>query len=115
MLRRRSLVVMLFATFTLGAAMPHAAATAAPVGAEAQDSGDDDAPRPGSNDADGDIPDDAFTIIGTPDAGPAPEDAGDRGGWAQFAVLGALVAGVGFVFWRIASSARAAQRQPGAG
>ena len=57
-----------------------------------------------------DVPDDAGRIIGTPDPGPDPEHSGDRGGWAQLVLLGALVAGVAFITWRIA---RAARHAPG--
>ena len=60
------------------------------------------------------IPDDAFSIVGTPDPGPKPEHSGDRGGWAQFLTLGLIVAGVGLVGWRIARGMRSAQAaEPG--
>lgn len=54
-----------------------------------------------------DIPDDCRTIVGCPDAGPAPENPGDRGGYAQLLTLVVLVGGVGFIGWRIVRSARA--------
>ena len=60
------------------------------------------------------IPDDAFSIVGTPDPGPKPEHSGDRGGWAQFLTLGLIVAGVGLVGWRIARGMRSARAaEPG--
>ena len=40
-------------------------------------------------------------IIGSPDAGPGPDDAGDRGGWAQLALAGILLVAVGFIAFRI--------------
>ncbi len=46
-------------------------------------------------------------IIGSPDAGPDPEDAGDRGGWAQLALAGVLLVGVGFIAFRIVRGVRA--------
>ena len=60
---------------------------AAPAGAQESDD------EPPSEDRS--IPDDAFTIVGSPDPGPEPEHPGDRGGWAQFLTLGLIVAGVG--------------------
>lgn len=56
------------------------------------------------------IPAGAGRIIGSPDPGPDPEHSGDRGGWAQFLTLGAIVGGLGFIMWRIASSARRTRR-----
>ncbi|MGI9605935.1 MAG: hypothetical protein ACR2P0_07320 [Acidimicrobiales bacterium] len=40
-------------------------------------------------------------IVGTPDAGPDPEDAGDRGGWAQLGIALVMFGGIGFIGWRI--------------
>lgn len=45
--------------------------------------------------------DDAGRIIGSPDAGPDPQHSGDRGGWAQYATLATMTAGIGFIAWRI--------------
>ena len=57
---------------------------------------------------------DAGRIIGSPDAGPDPQQSGDRGGWAQLLTLGALAAGVGFITWRIVAAARRAPGSTGA-
>ena len=46
------------------------------------------------------------SIIGSPDAGPDPDDAGDRGGWAQLVLAVVLVGGVGFIMTRIIRAAR---------
>ena len=60
------------------------------------------------------IPAGADRIIGSPEAGPKPQQSGDRGGSLQFATLGAVAAAVGFIMWRIARAARrAAHRMPG--
>ena len=48
-------------------------------------------------------------IIGSPEAGPDPEDAGDRGGWAQLVLAVVLFGGIGFIAWRIASGLRTQQ------
>ena len=40
-------------------------------------------------------------ITGSPDAGPSPEDAGDRGGAAQLLLAGVLVFGLLFIASRI--------------
>lgn len=45
-------------------------------------------------------------IVGSPDPGPKPTDAGDRGGAAQLALAGVLLAGVGFIGFRISQSIR---------
>lgn len=58
---------------------------------------------------DDDIPPGARRSIGSPEAGPKPEHSGDRGGWAQLTLLGALALGVGFIMWRIG---RAVHRGP---
>lgn len=54
-----------------------------------------------------DVSDQCRTIIGCADAGPAPENPGDRGGYAQLLTLLVIVGGVGFIGWRIVRSARA--------
>lgn len=45
-------------------------------------------------------------IVGSPEAGPDPEDAGDRGGWAQLTLAGVIVAGVAFIASRIVRESR---------
>ena len=52
------------------------------------------------------IPSGADRIIGSPEAGPDPQQSGDRGGSLQFATLGAVAAAVGFIMWRISRAAR---------
>ena len=52
------------------------------------------------------VPPGADRIIGSPEAGPKPQQTGDRGGSLQFATLGAVAAAVGFIMWRIARAAR---------
>ena len=47
------------------------------------------------------------TIIGCDDAGPKPQSPGDRGGWAQFLTLGAVVIGIAFIATKIVRAARA--------
>ena len=56
-----------------------------------------------------DLPDQCRTIIGCPDAGPEPENPGDRGGWAQLMTLGVLALAVAFVMTKVIRAARAAQ------
>lgn len=51
-------------------------------------------------------------IIPRPDEGQAPEDPGDRGGWAQLLVLGLVVAGLGLIVVLIWRSGRAGRRPP---
>lgn len=53
-------------------------------------------------------PSGADRIIGSPDAGPAPQHSGDRGGALQFATLGAVAAATALIMWRIARAARQA-------
>ena len=48
-------------------------------------------------------------IIGSPEAGPDPEDAGDRGGWAQLVLAVVLFGGIVFIAWRIATGLRTQQ------
>ena len=57
------------------------------------------------------IPAGADRIIGSPDPGPEPQHAGDRGGSLQFVTLGAVAVAVAFIMWRIARSARRASHQ----
>lgn len=52
-------------------------------------------------------------IVGSPEAGPEPEDAGDRGGWAQLSLAGLLVAAVLFIGSRIRKEARAGRTAAG--
>ena len=52
------------------------------------------------------IPAGADRIIGSPEAGPKPQQSGDRGGSLQFATMGAVAAAVAFIMWRIARAAR---------
>ncbi len=54
----------------------------------------------------GSIPDDAGHSIGSPDAGPKPQQSGDRGGSAQLTLLALLVIAVSFVMWKIFHDAR---------
>ncbi len=54
-----------------------------------------------------DISDSCRTIIGCADAGPKPQNPGDRGGYAQLLTLLVLVGGVSFIGWRVVRSARA--------
>ncbi len=54
----------------------------------------------------GSVPDDAGHSIGSPDAGPRPQQSGDRGGWAQLTILRVLTAAVSFIMWRIFHDAR---------
>jgi len=51
--------------------------------------------------SDADFLDEAGRIVGSPSAGPSPEHPGDRGGYAQFLTLAVMVAGLGFIAWRI--------------
>ncbi|CAN5727782.1 hypothetical protein BH20ACT2_BH20ACT2_04050 [soil metagenome] len=48
-------------------------------------------------------------IIPAPDSGVAPESPGDRGGWAQLAVLAVLVGGLGVMAALVVRSARRAR------
>ena len=49
------------------------------------------------------------TIIGCDDAGPKPQSPGDRGGWAQFMTLGAVVIGIAFIATKVVRATRAAR------
>lgn len=46
-------------------------------------------------------------IVGSPEAGPEPEDAGDRGGWAQLTLAVVVFGGVLFIGSRILKESRA--------
>ena len=52
------------------------------------------------------VPPGADRIIGSPEAGPKPQQSGDRGGSLQFATMGAVAAAVAFIMWRISRAAR---------
>ena len=45
-------------------------------------------------------------ITGTPDAGPAPEDAGDRGGLIQLSLAAILFSGLAFIATRVAKEVK---------
>lgn len=45
-------------------------------------------------------------ITGTPDPGPDPEDAGDRGGFAQLTVAIVLISAIAFISSRVIKGAR---------
>ncbi len=86
---RPHLLTLVLAIFLAVAAIPDvAAAQVTPLGEEQAD----DPPGLGS-------------IIGSPEAGPKPEDAGDRGGWAQLFLAVVLFGGVGFLLTRIFGAA----------
>jgi len=53
-----------------------------------------------------DLLDDAGRIIGSPAAGPKPDNPGDRGGYAQLLTLAVMVGGVLFIGWRIVRQVR---------
>lgn len=61
---------------------------------------------------DDEIPDQCRTIIGCADAGPKPENPGDRGGYAQLLTLVVLAGGVTFIMVKITRAARASQPKP---
>ena len=46
------------------------------------------------------------TIIGCDDAGPKPQNSGDRGGWAQLTTAGVIALGLAFIATRVVRSAR---------
>lgn len=58
-----------------------------------------------------DSPDACRTIIGCPDAGPEPENPGDRGGYAQLMTLAALAGGMGFIGWKVTRAVRDGDRR----
>jgi hypothetical protein len=55
------------------------------------------------------LPDQCRTIIGCADAGPKPENPGDRGGYAQLLTLVVLAGGVGFIMTKVIRAARDSQ------
>lgn len=67
--------------------------------------GDDQADPSGETPV-GDLPPGAGRIIGSPDPGPEPQHSGDRGGWRQLALLGALAAAVTAIIGRVLLAAR---------
>ena len=52
------------------------------------------------------VPDGLGNSLPRPNAGPDPDDAGDRGGWLQFALLAALVIASSVVLTRLLRSGR---------
>ena len=52
------------------------------------------------------------TIIGCAEAGPKPENPGDRGGYAQLLTLVVLFSGVGFIMTKVLRAARSSQPGP---
>ena len=66
----------------------------------------DDQADPGGETPVGDLPPGAGRIIGSPDPGPEPQHSGDRGGWRQLALLGALAAAVTAIMVRVLLAAR---------
>jgi hypothetical protein len=57
------------------------------------------------------ISDACRTIIGCADAGPKPENPGDRGGYAQLLTLAVLAGGVGFIAIKITRAVREGDRR----
>lgn len=55
------------------------------------------------------VPAGAGRIIGSPHAGPQPQQSGDRGGRLQLATLGALAAAVALIAWRVVRASRRAR------
>ena len=53
-------------------------------------------------------PDACRTIIGCDDAGPKPQNPGDRGGWAQLTTAGVIALGLAFIATRVVRSTRRA-------
>ncbi len=85
---------MLTVVFTL-TLTPLADAFAEPASAQVTPLDDDGEEAPGLGD-----------ITGSPDAGPDPEDAGDRGGAAQLVLAVMIFAGIAFIVSRIALATR---------
>lgn len=81
-----------------GRALPTLTQTAADAQVTPLDEEPDDAPGLGS-------------IVGSPDAGPDPEDAGDRGGYAQLGLAVILLFGVAFIATRIVREARSGKQR----
>ena len=96
----RTLLALVLLVTGLLVAMPEIAAAGTPAHAlQIEPLGDEieeDAPGLGS-------------IIGSPDAGPDPEDAGDRGGWAQLLLAVTLFGGLAFIARKIVKDSRAAR------
>ena len=93
-LLRRSL----FALLVLSAlAAPATTVWAEPAAAQVTPLDEDGEEAPGLGD-----------ITGTPDAGPEPEDAGDRGGAAQLVLAVMIFSGIAFIVSRIALATRSA-------
>ncbi len=55
------------------------------------------------------VPAGAGRIIGSPHAGPQPQQSGDRGGRLQLATLGAVAAAVALIAWRVVRASRRAR------
>lgn len=97
---RRARIVL--AIFVLLTALAIASDVVVPATATAQLTPIDDEP---GNEAPG-----LGDIIGSPDAGPDPEDAGDRGGWAQLLLAMVICGGVLFIGSRILRESRRGSR-----
>lgn len=69
-----------------------------PADTAATDAGED---QPPATDSDADEIPGLGNIIGSPDAGPKPEDAGDRGGYAQLLLAAVLFGAVAFILRKI--------------
>ncbi len=91
---------LLFMPVIVAIILAGTASLAAPAGGQSDDGAErttttaepfDPAENPGYN-----------NIIGSPEAGPDPEHAGDRGGWMQLALLGAIAVGAAVVLVRVA-------------
>ena len=104
--RARAVALLLPAALLLLGLSPGAAAHEGDDESLPSDTGDDLRPVY-------EVPAGADRIIGSPEAGPKPQQSGDRGGSLQFATLGAVAAAVVFIMWRIArATRRAAHRLP---
>jgi uncharacterized protein HemX len=103
-----SVVVLLAAPVRAGAAPAVPVAPVAPA-ARAQDEPTTTSPTFGENPV---APEQH--IIPRPNSGTEPEDAGDRGGALQFAVLGAIVVGVSVVATLAVRESRRNRRQQAA-
>ena len=88
---------LLFALIAASAlfAAPITIAFAEPAAAQVTPLDDDGEQAPGLGD-----------ITGSPDAGPEPEDAGDRGGAAQLVLAVMIFGGIAFIVSRIALATR---------
>ncbi len=96
----RSLVTLVALAMTLGlfGLTGTALLTAQPVSAQVTPLEEESEEAPGLG-----------VIVGTPDAGPDPEDAGDRGGFAQLALAIVLFAAIAFIASRIILAVRASK------